>query len=210
MNLTTFDFMLRGWSMRCVAALVTAAGLLAAAGALAQTTAPTAAPSAIPPATSASDATPATPLSSPLPVPPVPAVVMPLRSGTFKAAEGDVAVIRARVRSRPVPGTALDEGDRIVTGESGSAVVTLRDGTVLTVGPNAVVDLSRFSFEPTTQRGQFLVNLMEGSIRVVTGLLARINPELFKVHTPTSVVGVRGTDFIVEAAPNPDVRKALP
>lgn len=135
---------------------------------------------------------------------------MPLRSGTFKAAEGDVAVIRARLRSRPVPGTALDEGDRIVTGESGSAVVTLRDGTVLTVGPNAVVDLSRFSFEPTTQRGQFLVNLMEGSIRVVTGLLARINPELFKVHTPTSVVGVRGTDFIVEAAPNPDIRKALP
>lgn len=147
----------------------------------------------------------------PLPVEPTATVVVtPLRSGTFKAAEGDVAVIRARVKSRPVPGVALEESDHIVTGESGSAVVTLRDGTVLTVGPSAVVNLSRFSFEPTTQRGQFLVDLLEGSIRVVTGLLARVNPELFKVHTPTSVVGVRGTDFIVEAAPNPDVRKALP
>jgi hypothetical protein len=25
-----------------------------------------------------------------------------------------------------------------------------------------------------------------------------VNPERFKVQTPTSVVGVRGTDFIVE------------
>lgn len=181
MLLTTFDFMWRKQSTRCLAALVTAAALLTTSGVLAQNTLPIATPSAT---------------SDPRPPP--------------KAAEGDVAVIRARVKSRPVPGVALEESDHIVTGESGSAVVTLRDGTVLTVGPSAVVNLSRFSFEPTTQRGQFLVDLLEGSIRVVTGLLARVNPELFKVYTPTSVVGVRGTDFIVEAAPNPDVRKALP
>ena len=32
----------------------------------------------------------------------------------------------------------------------------------------------------------------------MTDLLAKFNPEVFKVQTPTSVVGVRGTDFIVE------------
>lgn len=132
------------------------------------------------------------------------------RSGTFKSVEGDVAVVRDRTRSMPTPGAPLQPGDRIATGAAGSAVVTLRDGTVLTVGPNSVVELSRYAFESTTQRGNFLVELFEGSIRVVTGLLARVNPELFKVNTPTSVVGVRGTDFIVEAEPNPAVRKALP
>jgi hypothetical protein len=132
------------------------------------------------------------------------------RSGTFKSVEGDVAVVSDRIRSTPTPGAPLQAGDRIATGATGSAVVTLRDGTVLTVGPNSVVELSRYAFEPTTQRGNLLVDLFEGSIRVVTGLLARVNPELFKVNTPTSVVGVRGTDFIVEAEPNPAVRKALP
>jgi hypothetical protein len=130
--------------------------------------------------------------------------------GTFKAVEGDAAVVRAQARSRLSPGARLERGDRIVTGADGAATVTLKDGTVLTVGPNSVVALSRFDFEPTTQRGELLVDLLEGSIRVVTGLLARISPDLFKVSTPTAVVGVRGTDFIVEARPNPDVRKALP
>jgi hypothetical protein len=130
--------------------------------------------------------------------------------GTFKAVEGDASVVREQTRARLAPGARLESGDRIVTGADGAATVTLKDGTVLTVGPNSVVALSRFAFEPTTQRGELLVDLLEGSIRVVTGLLARISPDLFKVSTPTSLVGVRGTDFIVEARPNPDVRKALP
>ena len=44
----------------------------------------------------------------------------------------------------------------------------------------------------------FLLDLLQGSVRVVTGVLAKVNPDLFRVQTPTSVVGVRGTDFIVE------------
>lgn len=155
------------------------------------------------------------PATSPAPAPAASAPLaaapqVALRSGTFKAVEGDVAVVRDRSRSVPAPGAALQPGDRIATGPASSTVITLRDGTVLTVGPNSVVDLSRFAFEPTTQRGNFLLDLLEGSVRVVTGVLARVNPDLFKVNTPTSVVGVRGTDFIVEAEPNPAVRKALP
>ena len=63
-----------------------------------------------------------------------------------------VTVVRDRARSTPTPGEPLQPGDRIATGPAGSAVVTLRDGTVLTVGPNSVVDLARYTFEPTTQR----------------------------------------------------------
>ena len=170
------------------AALTLAAVLLSPCAVLAQTA------QATPPAGQASTVTPAA----------------SARGGTFKSVEGDVAVVRDRSRTSPTPGAPLQPGDRIATGGTGSAVVTLRDGTVLTVGPNSVVELSRFGFEPTTQRGNLLIDLFEGSIRVVTGLLARVNPELFKVNTPTSVVGVRGTDFIVEAEPNPAVRKALP
>ena len=87
------------------------------------------------------------------------------------------------------------------TGADAAVSVTLRDGTVLTLGPNSEADLSEYAFNATTQEGRLLVRLLEGSMRVVTGLLARINPELFRISTPTSVVGVRGTDFIVEVVP---------
>lgn len=206
MDMTTFESNLRLHPTHGMIALAMAAGLLTTPVVHAQNTVPAVAT----PATAASDSAPASSPSTTTSATPAAAAEVPSRSGTFKTAEGEVAVIRAQARSTPAPGAALAVGDRIATGANGSAIVTLRDGTVLTVGPNSVVALSRFNFEPTTQRGSFLAELFEGSIRVVTGLLARVNPGLFKVNTPTSVVGVRGTDFIVEAESNPAVRKALP
>lgn len=43
-----------------------------------------------------------------------------------------------------------------------------------------------------------LIALAKGSLRLVTGLIAKLRPEQVKVTTPTTVIGVRGTDFIVE------------
>jgi hypothetical protein len=46
-----------------------------------------------------------------------------------------------------------------------------------------------------------LVSLLRGSLRMATGAIARLKPEQVKVTTPTTVIGVRGTDFIVEENP---------
>ena len=120
------------------------------------------------------------------------------RAGTFKQVQEPAWIGQADARRAPQPGDGLRESERLSTGAGGAATLVLKDGTTLTVGPNTTVDLSRFQFDATTQKGNFLLDLLQGSVRVVTGLLARVNPELFKVQTPTSVVGVRGTDFIVE------------
>ncbi|WP_234263393.1 FecR family protein [Hydrogenophaga sp. NFH-34] len=123
------------------------------------------------------------------------------RVGTFKQIEGEVWLVRDGVRAPVRSGDPVTEAGRIQTGPGGAASVILKDGTVLTAGPETVMDLSRFQYDSTTQEGNFLLDLLQGSVRVVTGLLAKVNPERFKVQTPTSVVGVRGTDFIVEANP---------
>jgi hypothetical protein len=117
------------------------------------------------------------------------------RIGTFKQVQGEIRLGKDATSPAPRPGDALRAGDRIATG---------KDGTLLTLGPNSTADLSQFQFDSTTQDGNLLVELLQGSVRVVTGLLAKINPERFKVKTPTAVVGVRGTDFIVEAIPTPE------
>lgn len=120
------------------------------------------------------------------------------RVGTFKQVQGETWIGAADARRAPTPGEGLREAERVSTGQTGAATITLKDGTVLTLGPNTTVDLNKFQFDATTQKGNFALDLLQGSIRVVTGLLARINPDLFKISTPTAVVGVRGTDFIVE------------
>jgi len=121
------------------------------------------------------------------------------RVGTFKQVQGEVRV--AGRDGRPQAGDGLREGDRLQTGRQGATSLVLQDGTVLTVGPDSEVDLSQFQFNATTQEGSALVSLLRGSVRVITGLLAKTQPERFQVRTPTAVVGVRGTDFIVEANP---------
>lgn len=123
------------------------------------------------------------------------------RAGTFKQLQGEIRLGQAPGRAAPAPGDALRQGDRVRTGPASGASIVLKDGTVLTMGPNTTVDLGQFQFDSTTQSGNFALDLLQGSVRIVTGLLAKAYPERFKVRTPTSVVGVRGTDFIVEAAP---------
>ncbi len=128
------------------------------------------------------------------------------RVGTFKSAQGAVRLVQSGKDITPTPGQALTVKDRVVTGADGSAAITLRDGTTLNIGPKSQMDMSAFEFNSTTQQGSAAIHLVQGSMRVVTGLLGKVNPDRFKVTTPTSVVGVRGTDFIVEAH-TPEERK---
>jgi hypothetical protein len=120
------------------------------------------------------------------------------RIGTFKQVQGEAWVGPPAARKTAVSGEGVKIADRLSTGQTGAATITLKDGTVLTVGPNSTMDLSAFEFNSTNQEGNLVLDLLQGSVRIVTGLLGKANPDKFKVKTPTSVVGVRGTDFIVQ------------
>lgn len=137
---------------------------------------------------------------------PVSGVAVPAEStriGTFKQIQGEIWVNTANTRRAAAPGAAVFEAERVSTGPSGAATLALKDGTVLTMGPNSIMDLSQFKYDAVSQKGNFALSLIQGSVRVITGLLAKINPDQFKISTPTSVVGVRGTDFIVEVQAEP-------
>lgn len=123
------------------------------------------------------------------------------RDGTFKTVQGDVTVVRGNVRSAAVVGGPLRISDRVLTGSASTAAIMLRDDTVLTIGPDSSVDLAEFHFDTEAQDGNLLISLWRGSLRVVTGLIAKLRPEQVKITTPTTVIGVRGTDFIVEQRP---------
>lgn len=121
------------------------------------------------------------------------------RSGTIKAVLGEVAILRGTERQPAFSGGGLIERDRIVTGATSGAALSLRDGTAIVVGPNSSVDLSSFQYDATKQQGSMAVNLISGSLRFITGLIGKNNPDRVKIATRTATLGIRGTDFIVEA-----------
>ena len=126
------------------------------------------------------------------------ALAQETRSGTLKNVQGPVQVVKGDTSRPAAPGGGVAEAERIVTGPQGSAVLLLRDGTQITIGPNSQVDITRFQFDATTQTGSLTVQVLLGTIRMVTGLLGKLQPDNVKVQTPSSTVSVRGTDFIVE------------
>ena len=42
------------------------------------------------------------------------------------------------------------------------------------------------------------LNLVSGGLRVITGAMAKTNPENYKVRTPVALMGVRGTEFSIQ------------
>lgn len=120
------------------------------------------------------------------------------RAGIVKLVNGQ-AQAQGAGAARPLhSGDAVQASDRIQTGPDSAVSLILRDGTTLMLGPSSSVDLRDFSFNPTTNQGNVLISVLKGTLRVITGLIGKTRPESMKVTTPTSTIGVLGTDFIVE------------
>jgi hypothetical protein len=120
-------------------------------------------------------------------------------AGILKSVRGNVQLLSANGSSRvATAGDVLAPIDRVVTGPDSGASVVLRDGTKIVVGPSSRLDVKEFHFDSTTQDGGMLVSLLRGSLRMITGLIGKTHPDAVRVETPTAVIGIRGTDFIVQ------------
>lgn len=125
-------------------------------------------------------------------------------AGIVKSVRGDVQMFDVNGALRPArAGDAMAPIDRLVTGSDAGASVVLRDGTTLVVGPSSRLDLKDFHFDPTTQEGGMLVTLLRGTLRMITGLIGKAHPEAVRIETQTATIGIRGTDFIVQADEQP-------
>jgi len=118
-------------------------------------------------------------------------------AGMVKRVSGTVSVVRGGATLPVTEGTRLSAGDRIVTGPDSGVGIALADDTLLTAGASSRVELNDVRFDPTTQEGNIFVRLFKGVLHVVTGLVARQAPQNVRIETPTAVMGVRGTEFIV-------------
>jgi hypothetical protein len=116
----------------------------------------------------------------------------------IKTASGAAAVVRGTQKLQPAAGLQLLAGDKLVTGKDGRMAVTFIDNTRFAVGPNSSVSVSQFEYDRTRQKGTMVTEVDRGSLAVVSGKIAKSSRDAMKVRTPNTLLGVRGTKFIVE------------
>jgi hypothetical protein len=116
----------------------------------------------------------------------------------IKTNSGVAVVERGSQKLRPVPGLKLEKGDRLVTGKDGRMSLTFIDNTRFAVGPNSRVSVSEFEYDRIRQKGSMVTQVDRGSLAVVSGKIAKSSRDAMKVRTPNTLLGVRGTKFIVE------------
>jgi hypothetical protein len=118
--------------------------------------------------------------------------------GQIKILSGDVAIVRNNVRSPAQAGDLLEKADTLLTGADGRVGVTFIDNSRFSLGPNSQIGLEKFTFNPTTQEGEFLTKVERGTLAVISGQIAHSAQDAMKVKTRTTILGVRGTRFLVQ------------
>ena len=121
----------------------------------------------------------------------------PADIGQIKVAKGQVSIERNGQKLPGDVGAWVQPGDVLKTGADGSVGVTMSDNSLLSAGPNSVVVLDKYEFDATTSQGQFDASLQKGSLAVISGRMAKQSPDAMKIRTPSSILGVRGTEFVV-------------
>lgn len=128
----------------------------------------------------------------------LPGAAVAADAGLVKVSKGSVQIQRGGTKVPAVVGTAVRTSDVIVTGADGSAGITFTDNSLVSVGPNSVFAIDKYRFDTTTHAGEFEGNLRQGRLAAVSGKMVKQAPESMKIRTPSAVMGVRGTEFVVQ------------
>ena len=119
-------------------------------------------------------------------------------AGMVKRLVGAVTVVRGGQNLPASIGMRVLAGDELHTARAASVGVTFADNSVVSLGPNSRYSVERFRFNSTTHQGEFTSRLGRGSLAMVSGKLAKQSPDAVTVRTPSTMLGVRGTRFVVE------------
>jgi FecR protein len=118
-------------------------------------------------------------------------------AGRFLSVTGDVKVVDAGGKPRTAQrGGDFRQGETIVTGPNALAQLRTGDGGLLSVRADTEMKLDKFAYAgENDSNASFLVSLVKGGFRTITGLIGRANRDGYRVTTPSATIGIRGTHY---------------
>ncbi|MDC1179404.1 FecR family protein [Candidatus Pelagibacter ubique] len=112
-------------------------------------------------------------------------------------------------------GEVLKAGDKIYFGDiikaedQSKSQILLLDQTVITIGEKTTVTLDEFVYDPNNQEGKITANIIEGSVKILSGKISEKNTDNLIVKTPAGSIGTRGTEFQAIVDQDEEVSKVL-
>ncbi len=111
---------------------------------------------------------------------------------------GIVGAINGTVKTET---RTLKAGDKIYLNEtiyasenSGTQILLL-DQSTFTIGSESEVVMDTFIYDPETSDGKIVASVKQGSLKVISGLISKKNPDSLTVEVPEGTLGSRGTEF---------------
>ncbi len=118
--------------------------------------------------------------------------------GSVSFVIGRVQIIAASGQVRTLAtGDPVHAGDTVVTAAAEHAHLRFTDGGFVSVRPGSRLSVEEYDTHPDSTAIRF--KLEHGVVRSITGRAAQARKERFRLNTPVAAIGVRGTDFVVQA-----------
>jgi len=129
------------------------------------------------------------------------------KAGVAAAVRGPVQQVSFRTPQANVgrnvgSGDEIFLGDRIVTGPNAGLQIMLLDGTTFSVGPNSSMVIDEFVYNPANGTGKIAASVTRGTLRLISGRIARQEGENVRIKLPTATVGIRGSMVVFSGGPN--------
>ena len=93
------------------------------------------------------------------------------------------------------PGDKIYLNETIIAGTGGGAQLLLLDQSTFTIGSDSEVIMDTFIYDPETNEGKIVASVKQGSLKVISGLISKKNPDSLTVEVPEGTLGSRGTEF---------------
>jgi hypothetical protein len=86
-------------------------------------------------------------------------------------------------------------GETILSGTNSGAQLLLLDQSTFTIGSDSEVVMDTFIYDPKNNDGKIVSTVKKGSLKVISGLISKKNPDNLIVEVPEGTLGSRGTEF---------------
>ncbi len=118
--------------------------------------------------------------------------------GYVKTVTGEAWVTSTGQRVKAAPGSAVMLGSKLQTGPAASLGVSFKDNTLMSFGPDTELTVDEYLYAPAQNELKLSTRLVRGTLNYLSGVIAKLKPDAVSVKTPTGVIGVRGTQFVVK------------
>jgi len=135
------------------------------------------------------------------------AVMLAVGAPLAHADKGQVTHLSGVLSAKKPDGTirVLAERSEVATGDvltsekSTYANIRFSDGSQMTMKPTSSVKVEKFAYQKDKPADDsFAVTLLQGGLRLVTGIVGSRNRAKFEVKTQTATIGIRGTTFNID------------